>query len=383
MKIVHVVDPFASGLATFLKLLTEELEEHTHIIIHGERKELIPADDVKRFFPRNNVKFIRWKSVCRELSAVNDLKAYIELYKILNRFRDADAIHLHSSKAGFLGRLAARHLGLKQVIYTPNGAPFLMQGISKAKRRLYENLEWIASGFGGDIVCASESEHIEYKKRGISTEFINNGTRISKESFKPNKDYDKFRIVTSGRVAEQKNPTVFNDIATAFLDLKHFEFVWIGDGEEVKEITSPNVKVTGWLSKKGVKDEISKADLYLSTSHFEGLPFSVMEAMSMGKCLLLSDCTGNSDLVKTGFNGHLFKNVGEAVNYIIYFYLNKEITYSMGQNSIEICKDYFNIENTAISYEQKYVRASHVKHQKKPKFSKWYYRMIKGKTVYS
>ena len=358
MKILHVVDPFASGLATFLKLLTEELDAHTHIIVHGERKDLISADDVKKFFPKNNVKFIRWKSVKRELNAISDFKAYLELYKIFGRFRNVDVIHLHSSKAGFIGRLVAKHLGIKQVIYTPNGAPFLMPGVGNKKLKLYEGLEKFAAKFGGEIVCSSESEAMEYEKRGIQSDFINNGTRISKESFNPNKDYSKFRIVTSGRVADQKNPAVFNEIALAFTDLKNFEFVWIGDGDELGEITAPNIRVTGWLSKKGVKEEISKADLYLSTSHFEGLPFSVMEAMTMGKCLLLSDCTGNIDLVKRGFNGELFKNVKEAVNYIFYFYLNHEITYSMGQNSIEICRDYFNIEKTAINYEQKYLQLS-------------------------
>lgn len=372
MKIVHVVEPFASGLATFLKLLTDELDNHTHIIVHGEREELISSDEVKKFFLKGNVKFIRWKSAKRELNPFNDFKANIELYKILNRFRNADVIHLHSSKAGFIGRVVAKQLNLKQIIYTPNGAPFLMSGVSRKKLLMYEVLEKIASKFVGDIVCSSESECVEYVNRGFKADFINNGTLIGKKSFVPNKDYSKFRIVTLGRLSEQKNPFLFNQIALALTELKHFEFVWIGDGEDIKEITAPNIKVTGWLTKKGVQDEISKADLYLSTSHFEGLPFSVMEAMSLGKCLLLSDCTGNINLVKCGVNGQLFQNVDEAVDHILYFYMNKEVTYSMGQNSIEICKDYFNIENTAYRYEQKYIQVSE-KRSKKIKTSRWYH----------
>ncbi|MEI7596858.1 MAG: glycosyltransferase [Bacteroidota bacterium] len=357
MKIIHVVDPFAGGLATFLKLLTEELNDNNyHIIVHGERRHLADPTDVKSFFPKKNVKFIFWKSVQREVSPFKDIQAYLELVNILRRFNDADVIHLHSSKAGFLGRIACKQLGIKHVIYTPNGAPFLMKDSSVFKLAMYEKLEKFADYFGGKVICTSLSEQNEYKSRGIEADFINNGTRISKKSFIADKNYNKFRIVTSGRIENQKDPSFFNDIALAFVDLPHFEFVWIGDGAESHCLTSPNIKKTGWLSKEGVTNEIGKADLYLSTSVFEGLPFAVLEAMSLGKCLLLSECIGNVDLVLSGINGEKFITKEEAVNYIIGFYLNREITYSMGMNSIEICRDYFNIEDTAYKYQCLYER---------------------------
>lgn len=354
MKIVHIVDPFAGGIATFLKLLTEELQEDYHIIVHGERKELADAKYVKTIFPKKNIKFIHWKSVQREISPVKDFKAYTELVAILRRFKDADVVHLHSSKAGFLGRIACRQLGISNVIYTPNGAPFLIKKDNQVSLKLYERCEKLAYHFGGRRICASASEKDEYEKRGMSADFISNGTRVGKESFIGNKDYNKFRIVTSGRVANQKNPYFFNEVAWAFAELKHFEFVWIGHGEDTAALTAPNIRVTGWLSSEGVRHEIAKADLYLSTSFFEGLPFAVIEAMSLGKCLLLSNCTGNIDLVKRGVNGEIFNNQEEAINHVIYFYLNKEITESMGMNSLEICRDYFSIEETAFRYRMEY-----------------------------
>ena len=363
MMIVHVVDPFAAGLATFLKLLTEEMNNEYHIIVHGERIELSDPKEIKKFFPKKQIRFIYWKSVQREISPVKDTIAYIELVNILRRFRNADVIHLHSSKAGFLGRIACRQLGIRQVVYTPNGAPFLMGNENNIKLMLYEKLEKFASYFGGKVICASVSEQQEYLKRGIKADFITNGTKISKDSFISNKDYSKFRIVTSGRVVDQKNPKFFNEIALSFLNLKHFEFVWIGAGEDVSVLASPNISVTGWLSKEGVRNEIAKADLYLSTSFFEGLPFAVMEAMALGKCLLLSDCTGNIDLVKKGINGEIFSTKEEAINYIIDFYLNKEITESMGIHSLEICRDYFNIKETALRYQQLYQKVSKLAHK--------------------
>ena len=355
MLIVHVLDPFSGGLATFLKLLTEEMNDDYHIIVHGERADFASMKDVRRIFVRKNIRFIHWKSVQRELLLLNDLKAYLELKKILRRFESvADVVHLHSSKAGFLGRIACWQLGYKKVIYTPNGAPFLRKDVSTAKAYFYGYLEKFACLFGGKVICSSASEKEEYNKLGIKAQYINNGTKISPESFQINKDYKKFRIVTSGRIADQKNPSFFNEIASALSDLKHFEFVWIGDGESASILTSENIRVTGWLSSKGVHDEVSKADLYISTSFFEGLPFAAIEAMALQKCLLLSNCTGNKDLVHDGINGKIFENKEEAINHIIYFYFNKEVTESMGLNSLEICRDYFSIQETAIRYKAEY-----------------------------
>lgn len=357
MLIVHVLDPFAAGIATFLRLLTEELKDDYHIIVHGERKGLVDFKDVRSQFPRKNIRFLHWKNVQRDLSIKKDFLAYLELIKILRRFRNADIVHLHSSKAGFIGRIACKQLGIKQIIYTPNGAPFLMNDVSKLKLGLYKNLEKFAYLLGGKVICSSESEKNEYLSIGIKADYINNGTNISTKSFIKNKDYTKFRIVTSGRVVDQKNPEIFNQIAEAFSGLTNFEFVWIGDGENSLVLSSPNIKITGWLNNEGARQEIRKADLYLSTSYFEGLPFAVMEAMALGKCLLLSDCTGNIDLLQKGINGRLFKTKEEAINNIIYFFLNKEVTASMGLNSLEICKDYFNIEDTAANYRLEYQKA--------------------------
>ena len=128
MTIVHVVEPFASGIAVFVKYISETMPEDLHIIIHGERRQVMPAIDVKRTFSSSNVRFIKWRSAQRSINPFKDFLALGELYKILGRLRNkdlVDGVHLHSSKSGFLGRIACRLLGIKNVFYTPHGAPFL------------------------------------------------------------------------------------------------------------------------------------------------------------------------------------------------------------------------------------------------------------------
>src|SRR3954469_12311411 len=116
-------------MVTFLTSLVDNLPEHTHLIVHGNREHVTPLQTVKKKFTGANVKFIRWHSAQRSLHLKKDVKAFIELYRILKSLKEKkllDVVHLHCSKGGFLGRVVCRLLGLQHlVIYTPNGAPFM------------------------------------------------------------------------------------------------------------------------------------------------------------------------------------------------------------------------------------------------------------------
>jgi glycosyltransferase involved in cell wall biosynthesis len=365
MVIIHIVEPFAAGVATYIKSLTENMLDNTHIIIHGERNNLTAAAEVKKYFPKNNVKFIHWAKVQREVNFKKDFNALVRLISILKRFKNADAVHLHSSKAGFLGRIACSILGIENVIYTPNGASFLIEDLSDFKVALYKRLEQFASLFGGRVICTSKSERRAYVNIGIKASYINNGTSIlTTDEVKAVKNLNTFRIITAGRIVSQKGPKMFNDLANRFKDLGNFEFVWIGDGEDKELLNSKNIRVTGWLTTEQVQEEIKNSDLYLSTSKYEGLPLAVLEAMNLKKCLLLSDCVGNRDLVRSGKNGELFTSTEDAEKKILNLYAYRESIRSMGEYSYELCFHYFNAEKMASSYNDEYKKGPPVRRKK-------------------
>jgi glycosyltransferase involved in cell wall biosynthesis len=356
MKIVHVIEPFASGVVTFVKSLVEHLPEDYHIVIHGERQEVMERAEVKKLFPPHQVKFIHWKSAQRGLHLAKDTRALFELYSILKRFRTADVIHLHSSKSGFIGRLACRWLKIKNVIYTPNGAPFLMQQ-SKFKQLLYKKLELLGHSFGGKVVCVSASEAAAYNRLGIEASYINNGTKLPFVSNKLSSDSsskEKFIIAFSGRILAQKNPKRFNAIAKHFLDYSNVEFVWIGDGEDSHLLSSPNIRITGWITEDEVKNELAKVSLYLSTADYEGLSFGVLEAMALGKPLILSNCTGNKDIIRYGVNGDLFETTAQACTQIFYYINNPFMLEAMGSYSKDLCNTEFNAASSAGNYRLAY-----------------------------
>jgi glycosyltransferase involved in cell wall biosynthesis len=358
MKVVHVIEPFAAGVAVFVKSLAETMPDDLHLIVHGERKEVMPALEVKKLFPRENVRFVRWKSANRSINPIKDLMALRELYTILRKLRKknlADAIHLHSSKSGFLGRLACKMAGINNVVYTPNGAPFL--GKNYWVTGLYKQLERFGNRLGGKVVCCSESELAAYKKIGIRDTYINNGIPLANKANAPfKKKSNKFRVVTSGRVVSQKDPALFNSIASYFEGLNQFEFIWIGDGDDKHLLTSSNITVTGWQNENEASQLIESCDVYISTSQYEGLSFAVLRALSHGKAVLLSNCVGNTDVVNPGINGDLFDNKDEAISKILKYNNNADMLTVMGDSSRKICEQKFDMYYNLKGYRSLYMR---------------------------
>jgi glycosyltransferase involved in cell wall biosynthesis len=248
--------------------------------------------------------------------------------------------------------------GIDTVVYTPNGAPFL-SGKNTLANYFYEQLERLGHGFGGKVICCSESELNAYKRIGIKARFVNNGITLP-EAAHPVSDGNnqKFRIITSGRIVAQKNPYLFNTIATYFQEFNGFEFIWAGDGAERDLLRAKNITVTGWLSTEDVKALVMQADIYLSTSLYEGLSFAVLEALSLKKPMLLSDCVGNRDVVKSGLNGDLFKNETEAIIKLLHYYNNRAMLPIMGEFSHLICSTEFDVRQNFNTYRDIYTGAA-------------------------
>jgi len=361
-----VAEAFAGGIVVLVKSLVENLPDDEHIIVHDERAHVTKFTDIRKQFARTNARFVRWQSAQRSISFGKDWAAFWELYRILKRLKkqhQIDAVHLHSSKSGFIGRFVCKLLKINNVIYTPNGAPFLV-GTSRFSNFLYKQLERLGYGFGGQVVTCSPSEQVEYEKIGIRSITINNGIpfdRISGYDMEPGNK--KFCIVTSGRIINQKNPALFNNIAQYFEELKQFQFVWIGDGPERALLTSSNIKVTGWLPGEEVARLISSANVYLSTANFEGLPYAVLEALALKKPVLLTDSVGNRDLVKSCLNGDLFKHHAEAIVKLLQYFNNASMLNIMGEYSALHGKESFNVNHTFTRYKDLY-KGSHIENDK-------------------
>jgi glycosyltransferase involved in cell wall biosynthesis len=349
MTVVHVLEPFATGVTTAVIHITKQLPHISHVVVHGCRMWVDALEKVRAKFPPGVV-FIEWSQADREISPVKDLRALRSLMVILKNYKNPETvIHLHSSKAGFLGRLACRLLGISPVLYTPHCGAFNRTDIGPLKRKFFRFLERVGGWFGGTVVGCGESEGLLYSQLGKRALWVSNGVEITAAP----KDRDADLVCFAGIASVQKNPALFNRIAAAFQD-QAVPFYWVGDGPLRGELGAKNITLTGWAAKDQVDAYLNRTLVYLSTSSWEGLPFGVLEAMNRSCALLLSDVPGNRELVVSGENGYLFKDEYEAADLLKKMLDSLGETLSMGAKSKEIVETRYSVERMGREYGKIY-----------------------------
>lgn len=316
--VIHVVEALAGGVYTYFKDLSHFMGQDkvaqnikTYIIYNDKRKEII-AENIQKDFS-SNVTLIPLEME-RELNPIKDLKATFKLRKLFKEIKP-DVIHLHSSKAGVIGRFAKFLTFQKvKVFYTPHGYAFLRQDISESKRKLYRFIEKETQFiFGGTTIACGDTEYDFSKKLGDSV-LLRNGIAFEKiSSYYLNHTNIKLTIGIVGRITFARNPKLFNDIALKF---PQYQFVWIGDGELNEQITASNIRITGWkFNSEEVFSELNNIDVYMQTSLWEGLPIALLEAMSLRKPIVATNIIGNKDVVEHKKTGFLFDDIDELTDY--------------------------------------------------------------------
>ena len=350
-RILHIVEAFGGGIFSFLvDLINSTSDEFEIVVAYGKRNQT--PENFKEYF-NNNVKFIEVKNFGRSIDFKKDLMSFFEIKKIIKEI-NPDIIHLHSSKAGFLGRFATNDKRIK-MLYNPHGFSFLMKNASKIKRLIYWLIEKVSATRKCVIVGCSYGEYQEALKLRKDSICINNGINIEKldeetrDFLEHNVDINNLKICTSGRIGYQKNPGLFNEIAMAFPNL---QFTWIGDGELKDKLTSPNITITGWKSRKEVLELVNENDVFILTSLWEGLPIALLEAMYLKKICLVTDCIGNRDVIKNNYTGYIIdnQNYKEIISNIIsttYEDISKKAQYEVTNK--------FNIEKMVNEYTKEYI----------------------------
>ncbi|RKR10211.1 hypothetical protein C8C83_1883 [Flavobacterium sp. 90] len=343
MKVVHIIEALGGGVYTYFRDLStffgdDEINKNTEttIIYSSNRKEIDPEKIESEF--SNGVNLIHINMV-REFSPIQDLKSVYKLRKELKRI-NPDVIHLHSSKAGVLGRFAYFFLfQKKKLFYSPHGYSFLRTDISKSTRNIYWKIESALQFLANSTIVACGDSEYEISKKIGTSRLVRNGidlTAFNKQSdLHENK---KLTIGVMGRITFQKNPQFLNQIALNFPD---FNFVWIGDGDLRHIITAPNIQITGWiLDRKTLLTELNNIDIYMQISLWEGLPIAVLEAMALQKPVIATNIIGNKDAVLHNKTGFLFDDISELGSY--FEILKDPITrVTFGQNAFERCHDLF------------------------------------------
>lgn len=202
-KILHIAEPFATGVLSFLIDLTKrQIEEYDIYILYGIRPLTPP--NVESLFDKR-IHLIKIDDFKGALGTVLNPKVYQTIHKYYKQIKP-DIVHLHSSAAGFVGRWSIPCSKTK-VFYTPHGYSFLMQDGSSLKRLLYWGIEFISAKRSSKTIACSEGEYKEAYKLSKNSTFVNNG--INTNELKPyiqqsQSLHPPLRICTSGRILYQK-----------------------------------------------------------------------------------------------------------------------------------------------------------------------------------
>lgn len=339
-KILFIVEAMGGGVFTYIvDLANELLNEYDIYIAYAVRKQT--PENYQDYFDKR-IHLIEVKNFYRSINPIKDIKAFFEIKGIAKRI-NSDIIHLHSSKAGALGRFAFN--GHKTpVFYTPHGYSFLMQNRSAGKRMIYKAVETICSKRNCMTISCSKGEHQETLKLTKNATYVNNGIKIRElqkliGQADPIEEHP-FTVFTLGRICYQKNPVLFNKIAESLPEIK---FLWIGDGELRNELTAPNIEITGWVKREEALRHSLHGDVFLLTSLWEGLPISLLESMYMKKPCVVSDVIGNHDVIEDGLNGCVCSKVEKFVDAI------RSIQGDMMSQNVSIAKTFEESKDVAHS----------------------------------
>ncbi len=233
-----------------------------------------------------------------------------------------DVVHLHSSKMGVLGRLA---FSKKKTVYTVHGFDSVRRAFSKylkieklLKDRVfcivgvsqYDVDSLAEEGITNNVVRVYNGIHDGYSETFDKTNAIIDGLEKIKQRYG--------RIVMCiSRISKQKKFDLFLDVAQ---HMPQYAFVWIGNKQNMENLPE-NVFCLGEMHS--AYHCLRYADLFILPSNYEGLPISLLEALSF-RVPVVASAVGGITEVLNGNNGFAVQNTVEDFHHKIEYILTDE-----------------------------------------------------------
>ncbi len=298
--------------------------------------------------------------------SISDLLNLIKFIKL----NSIEIIHAHGKGAGLLGRIVNIFIR-KSLIYTFHGIH--IRFYANYVKKLYLIYENIFGRIDSMKIFVSKSE---------ARFAINNKLKIKKEKFLiinnavPNMkiiDFNKdqralnksinirnssFNLVTLCRFVEQKN--IYEIVKIAKI-LPQYNFIILGNGPLFKEIYDflkkdkvNNIYLPGQTNN--VFPYLYASRIYLSTSFYEGLSLSMLEAMSVGLPIIASKVVGNVDAIKDKKSGFLYDlgDIKMAKKYITNILENNELLFRISKYSQKRQRECFSYNSMVYQYSKMY-----------------------------
>lgn len=301
----------------------------------------------------------------KSMFSISNFSNSIKIAKII-KSENYDIISLHTTLAAFFTRLSIMMLlnKPKLIINTVHGYLF-DYNTSFIKKTIMLLAEKFTKYVTDVIIVMNSVDYNIAKKYKLFKDniYLINGMGVNVSNFPSISNEEKifirkennfsskdFILIYVAEFSKRKNQIFLLNCLKQLIDEgnKNIKLLLLGDGKLLNELKlyakklniNNNVIFTGYTKKTCMYYQLS--DVCVSSSRIEGLPFNIVEAMSVGLPVVASNVKGHSDLVTPNKNGYLFEydNVDDFCNYIKKIYKDKELQTNMKIKSSEYAKKY-------------------------------------------
>lgn len=309
MRIVYIVTTASpiGGAQIHVRDLAAAMsaQGHSPAVITGGSGAFI--DDLRRL----GIPVVVLRHLAVPIHPLRDLRALREVRTALKGLRP-ELITAHSSKAGFLGRLAGRSLGVP-VVFTVHGWAFT-PGVPAWQAAVYRQAERVVGPLAKRIIAVSEYD----RRLGLAARIagedrlvtVHNGMPDVPQSLRAVPGRNPVRLVMVARFGAQKDhPTLFRALAS--LQHHDWELDLIGDGPLMTEVESlaAALGLAGRVRFLGQRSDVDRilasAQISLLVTNWEGFPLSILESMRAGLPVVASSVGGVGESVRDEENGYL------------------------------------------------------------------------------
>ena len=317
IRVLHIItrlDVGGSTENTVISVTRMPQPEFAGSLISGETTD--PPPGLAESLCRAGVPWIQLRHLRRPVSLLADCSALWQLTRAIRRM-GVDIVHTHSSKAGFLGRLAARMAGVQHIVHTPHGHVF--EGyFSPVATRAFAALERLAARWTDRIITLSDQEGRDHLRRGIGRpeQFV---TIPSGVDLGVVTHASPVRLVSGGpvigavaRLVPIKGLHYLVDAAPEILRrCPDARFLLVGDGEmrPALEAQARTLGLSDRLLFAGYREDIPSViagmDVVVLPSLNEGMGRVLVMAMALGKPIVATRVGGVAELLDDGEAGVL------------------------------------------------------------------------------
>ncbi len=315
------------------------------------------------------------KELVRNPNPVKDIIATWKLFRLMKETK-FDIIHTHCSKAGILGRIAAKLSGAPIIVHTPHGHVFYGY-FSTMISWAFVVTERIVGAFTDKIITLTErgkEEHIHYRIGGPE-KFVAIPSGIDLRDYQVcaadtaqkrrelRLSGDDLLVGTIARLSDIKGHRYLLEAVPAIrAKVPKAKFLLVGDGPLKNELVRMcyDLDIIDSVLFLGIRKDIpalvSVMDLFVLPSLNEGMGKVFLQVQAMGKAVIAADVGGVREIVRDGENGLLVppKDAGAIAAACIELLTDGEKRREMGEKGKAQVDGRFSVETMVEKIETLY-----------------------------